>query len=143
METPQSLSKLIAAELTTLQPEYTTETVKWEFRGEVDDGIDLVSDMIALLQFESNTEEIYGNRTQRLIGSLTGQFLIGERTADECEEHLKVMSQVIMDYIGSLRYTEVGDAVVLQGTTDVISYSIGQDKQHYGWSIPLDLVVQF
>lgn len=133
----------MAAELTNLQPEYTTSEVKWDFRGEVDDDIDLVSDMIALLQFESNTEEIYGNRTQRLVGSLTGQFLIGARTAAECEQHLNVMSQVIMDYIGGLKYTEVGDAVVLQGTTDVISYSIGQDKNHFGWSIPIDLVVQF
>lgn len=54
---------------------------------------------------------------------------------------LLVMQEVLYDYIGSLRYTEVGDAVVLQGTCDsIITQPSGE---YWTFTLPLNIVVQF
>lgn len=56
-------------------------TLKWDFRGEVGDMVEYDKTMIAILSFNDSTEEIYGNRTQRLTGQLTGQIMV-EQLAD-------------------------------------------------------------
>lgn len=140
METIQSLSRLLAEEMMVRQPE---EAVQWDIRGEIAQDVVFSADMIAVLAFSSNTEEVYCNRTQRLTGSLMGQFLIGERTNEECEEQLNILAETLFDYLRSLRYSEVGDAVVLQATCDNISFAVNPETAHYAWEMNIDMVVQF
>lgn len=140
METIQSLSSKMADQIMDLQPEGTT---KWDIRGEIARDVEYSADMIAVITFSSNSEEVYGNRTQRLIGSVTGQFLIGERTDEECEEELNKLAETVFEYLRSLRYTEVGDAEVIQATCDNIVFAVNPQTAHYAWEMALDVVVQF
>lgn len=74
METLQSFTSKLAQHLSELQP--TDSPLKWDFRGEVGDGVLYDRTLIGILSFSTSTEEIYGNRTQRLEGDLTGQILV-------------------------------------------------------------------
>lgn len=141
METTQSLTRLIAKELQDSRPD--TADAVWDIRGEIADDVVYSADLIAILMFTSNTEEVYGNRTQRMTGQLVGQFLIGEHTPEECEAELNILLETAYSYIGSLRYTEVGDAVVIQGTCDNFSYAKAANGIHYSWELPIELIVQF
>lgn len=74
METLQSFTAKFAEALSSLQPE--DSTLKWDFRGEIGDTILFERTLIGIVQYTMSTEEIYGNRTQRLEGSLTGEIMV-------------------------------------------------------------------
>lgn len=139
METTQSFSNKFAENLTALQPQESS--VKWDIRGEIGDMQLYDKTLIAIVNFNESTEELYGNRTQRLTGSVTGQIFTEQMANGEVYEVLDEFQAVAYDYIGALRYTEIGDAVVLQGTCDSI---LSTPKGNY-WNfiLPIDLVVQF
>lgn len=139
METLSSFSNKLADKFSEQQP--NNSVINWDFRGDVGDMIEYDNTMIGIISFNSSTEEIYGNRTQRLNGSLTGQIYIEQLTNEQIYEALDQMQSILYDYIGSLRYTEIGDAVVLQGTADSI---LTEPKDNY-WNfvLPIDIVVQF
>lgn len=62
-------------------------------------------------------------------------------TTEDIHKVLDDLQTAIYEYIGSLRYTEIGDAVVLQGTCDSI---ITKPRAEYWiFELPMNLVVQF
>lgn len=139
METTQSLAGKFAENLTQLQPEGVV--VNWDIRGDLGDMQLYDRTLIAIVSFTTSTEEIYGNRTQRLSGTITGQISAEQLTNDDINMALDELQEVTFEYFGGLRYTEVGDAVVLQATCDTI---LTEPKQgYYNFYIPLDVVVQF
>lgn len=97
--------------------------------------------MIGIVSFNTSSEEVYGNRTQRMDGQLTGQIMIEQLTNEEVLKVLNDMQRILYDYIKSMRYTELGDAVIIQGTCDSI---ITQQKTpYYEFVMPIQLIVQF
>lgn len=144
METIQTLTRRMAAALAALEAEYIEAggtVTGWDIRGEVAPDIEAAPDLIAVLTYDTAAEEIYGNRTLRLTGRLTGSLRMGARTDEEAEQELLLLAQVVYDYLGGLRYTEVGDAVVLQATCDSITWSRGAHAC-MAWVLPVDVVVQ-
>lgn len=146
METIQTLTNKMAAALNTLQEEYVTRggtVAGWEFRGEVATELGYEApDLIGVLTFESASDEVYGNKTLRLEGYLGGSLRMGARTPAECEAQLQLLAEVISDYLGGLRYTEIGDAVVLQATCDTVTYSGSAVDSCYAWRLGVEAVVQ-
>lgn len=139
METLQSFSQKLAIKLNSLRPR--TCGLEWRFHGELGDLIEYDNSMIGVIQFATSTEEIYGNRTQRLEGTLTGQVICEQADNHDIQRALDQLQAIVYDYIGGLRYTDVGDAVVLQGTCD--SILTNTDGQKWTFVLPLNLVVQF
>lgn len=139
METLQSFSSKLAQKFNEQRPNNSTH--QWDFRGDVGEMVEYDRSLIGVVAFNTTTEEIYGNRTERLEGTLTGQIFTEQMTDAEIYQALDELQAVIYDYIGTLRYTEIGDAVVLQGTCDSI---LTQPSTNY-WQfvLPLNLVVQF
>lgn len=139
METLQSFSHKLAEKFSEQRP--NNSVYVWDFRGEVGDMVEYDKTLIGVVSFDTSTEEIYGNRTQRLEGTLTGQIFTEQMTNTEIHDVLNQLQKILYDYIGSLRYTEIGDAVVCQGTCDSI---LSQPSGNY-WKfiLPLNLVVQF
>lgn len=139
MESVQTLTDKMAAAMSQLCP--PNSLLKWDFRGEVGDMVEYDKTMIAILSFNDSQEEIYGNRTQRLTGQLTGQIMVEQLADNDIYMLLDQMQSIIYDYIASLRYTEVGDAMVLQGTCDSV---LTQNKgEYWGFILPIEVIVQF
>lgn len=139
METLQSFSDKLAQKLNLLTP--SDSPLKWNFRGEVGDKIEYDRSLIGIVSFETSTEEIYNNRTQRLEGTLTGQICTEQMTNENIYKLLNQMQRIIYDYIRSLRYTEIVDAVVLQGTCDSILTQ--PSGEYWQFILPINIVVQF
>lgn len=139
METLQSFSDKLAQKLNLLTP--SDSPLKWNFRGEVGDMIEHDRSLIGIVSFETSTEEIYNNRTQRLEGTLTGQICTEQMTNENIYKVINQMQRIIYDYIRSLRYTEIGDAVVLQGTCDSILTQ--PSGEYWQFILPMNIVVQF
>lgn len=139
METLQSFSEKLAQKFNEQRPNNSTH--QWNFRGEVGDMVKYDRSLIGVVSFETSTEEIYANRTQRLEGSLSGEIATEQMTNADIHTVLDELQSVIYDYIGSLRYTEIGDAVVLQGTCDSILTQ--PSGEYWKFIIPLNIVVQF
>lgn len=118
MESLQSFTSLLANALSQQQP--NNSLLNWDFRGEVADMVEYDNTLIGIVSFSTSTEEVYGNRTQRMEGSLTGQILIEQMTNADVLLCLNQLQTIIYDYIAGLRYTELGDAVIIQGTCDSI-----------------------
>lgn len=78
MESIQSFTAKLAAAFSQQQPNNAALT--WDFRGEVADMVEYENTLIGIVSFSTSTEELYGNRTQRLEGSLTGQIRIEQMT---------------------------------------------------------------
>lgn len=145
METIQTLTNLMAAELTALQEQYREQggtVAAWEIRGELGTDTDKPHDLIAVLTFGESREEVPLNKTLRLTGELNGMLRIGARTDAQCASELKLMADVVADYLGNMRYTELGDAVVIQATSETVTYDKAGNTA-YKWSLPVEAVVQF
>ena len=87
METIQTLTNLMAAELTALQEQYREQggtVAAWEIRGELGTDTDKPHDLIAVLTFGQSREEVPLNKTLRLTGELNGLLRIGARTDAQC-----------------------------------------------------------
>lgn len=139
METLQSFTNKLASNITALQP--AEAPIKWDIRGEIGDPQVYDRTMIAIISFDSSTEELYGNRTQRLGGSIVGQIMTEQMTNEEIYEVLDEMQLIIYDYLGGLRYTEIGDAEVLQATCDSIITT--PKGTYWNFVLPMELIVQF
>lgn len=145
METIQTLTNLMAAELTALQEQYREQggtVAAWGIRGELGTDTDKPHDLIAVLTFGQSREEVPLNKTLRLIGELNGMLRIGARTDAQCAAELKLMAEVVADYLGNMHYTELGDAVVIQATSETVTYDKAGNTA-YKWSLPVEAVVQF
>lgn len=139
METLQSFSNKLAQNLTDLEPE--PSEVKWDIRGEIGDPQVYDRTLIAIVSFESSTEELYGNRTQRLNGAITGQIMTEQMSNDEIYEALDNFQSIIYEYLSGLRYTEIGDSEVLQATCD--SVLTAPKGNYWNFQLPIELIVQF
>lgn len=139
METLTSFSEKLAQKFTEHRP--PNSVYQWDFRGEVGDMIKYDKTLIGVVSFNTSTEEIYANRTQRLEGTLTGQIFTEQMSNSDIYTVLDEMQAILYDYIGSLRYTEIGDAVVLQGTCDSILTQ--PSGEYWTFILPINLVVQF
>lgn len=145
METIQTLTNLMAAELTALQEQYREQggtVAAWEIRGELGTDTDKPHDLIAVLTFGQSREEVPLNKTLRLTGELNGMLRIGARTDAQCAAELKLMAEVVADYLGGMSYTELGDAVVIQATSETVTYSRASPTA-YSFSLAVEAVVQF
>lgn len=74
METLQSLTNKLAENIAALEPAGSPLT--WDIRGEVGTPMTYDKSLIAILSFGQSEEQLYGNRTQRLTGSIVGQVLV-------------------------------------------------------------------
>lgn len=145
METIQTLTNLMAAELTSLQEQYREQggtVAAWEIRGELGTDTDKPHDLIAVLTFGQSREEVPLNKTLRLTGELNGMLRIGARTDAQCAAELKLMAEVVADYLGGMSYTELGDAVVIQAASETVTYSRSSPTA-YSFSLAVEAVVQF
>lgn len=139
METVQTLTNKMAIAMSQLTP--NNSTLRWDFRGEVGDMVEYDRTLIGILSFSDSQEEIYGNRTQRLTGQLQGQIMVEQMTTAEIYTMLDQMQAILYDYIGTLRYTEIGDAVVIQGTCDsILTHNNGE---YWDFTLPMEIIVQF
>lgn len=77
----------------------------------------------------------------RLEATLSGQILVESMDNDTIRKHLDDLQTALYQLIGSYRYTEVGDAVVIQGTCDgIVSVPKGN---YWEFDLPFNVVVQF
>lgn len=135
--TTKTLMKLIAD----LLPNQG-ETLNWVIRGEIgDDDIDENKNMIAVVHCASQEEIIYNNFTFKLSCALTGQVLLNALTPEQIHDETTALYKALVSLIGSLKYTELGDSTVLEGTVGVLETDT--NELYWNFSVPFTLYVQF
>lgn len=133
----KSLMKYIASQL----PNNGT-ALNWIIRGEAGtDEIDENKNLIAIVHCGKQEEIVYRNFTYKLECALTGQILLNTLTQEEMDNEVSALFDTIADYVMSLKYTDCGGVVVMEGRCGNVETTT--DELYYVFSVPFTLYAQF
>ena len=117
--------------------------LQWIIRAELDsDEVETDKSLIAVLHLTGQSEVVEGNFTMSLDCSLSGQILIGTATISNLKREIEKLFNAVMVWLRTFRYTEILDAVVIEGRPSG-NIESGVDGLYYTFSIPFNLIVQY
>lgn len=137
MNNTKSLMQYIASQLPT-----QGVIMQWDIRGDVSNQ-DIVPDntLIAVCHCDKQSEIIYGNYTQELTCTLTGQVMINALSISDIDTEVQALFDALSTLLKSYRYTEANGPLILDGVCSNVDTTI--DNLYYVFAIDFTLHVQF